>query len=127
MKVVPCRFQHCLEPFSMLAVELCFETRLCRHFPNHVFQKKKWSKWSNKANVAKHSERVFCFLDNCIWMDCFRLSLLPREYLTCFAVNVLTNSSKISHITKRDILLLHFPQSGDKIDVVQIKAMFETL
>ena len=45
----------------------------------------------------------------------------------CFAVNVLTNSSKISHITKRDILQLHFPQSGDKIDVVQIKAMFETL
>ena len=42
----------------------------------------------------------FCFWDNCIWRCCNRLSLLRTEYLS-LAVNVLTNSPKILHITKR--------------------------
>ena len=45
--------------------------------------------------------KKFFFWDNCIWNGCVKLSLLRREYLSS-AVNVLTNSVKIFHITKRD-------------------------
>ena len=45
--------------------------------------------------------KKFFFWDNCIWKGCVKLSLSRREYLSS-AVNVLTNSVKIFHITKRD-------------------------
>ena len=38
-----------------------------------------------------------------------------RDYLLT-AVKVLTNSPKISHITKRDIFQVSFPQSDEKYD-----------
>ena len=44
-------------------------------------------------------------------------------------INVFKNSPKISHITKRDILELNFPQSYEKYDnsvVVQISKVFGT-
>ena len=42
------------------------------------------------------------------------LSLLGREYLS-LAVNVLTNSTKISDITEKDILQLNFSQSDETV------------
>ena len=43
-----------------------------------------------------------------------KFSQFGRGYLSS-TVNVLTNAPKISHITKRDILQISFPQSGEKI------------
>ena len=54
---------------------------------------------------------------------------LSRGYLSS-TVNVLTNSPKISHITKRDIFQIFFPQSDgkyDKIAPMQISQVFRTL
>ena len=53
------------------------------------------------AEKKKNWEKVFAFWDNCIWRCCHKLSLLRREYLSS-AVNVLTNSPVILHITERD-------------------------
>ena len=64
-------------------------------------------------NKAKNSGKVFCFLDNCIWIDCFKISLLRKEYLWS-AVNMLTNSTKISDINNRNIFELYFPPSNEK-------------
>ena len=52
-----------------------------------------------------------------------------RQYLSS-AVNVLTTSPNISHITKRDIFQPNFPQSDEKYDksaIVHVSAVFETL
>ena len=46
------------------------------------------------------SQKVFRFIVNYISIGCIKMSLLRREYLSS-AVNVLTNISKILHITKR--------------------------
>ena len=65
-------------------------------------------------NAAKLEKKLFVFLDICIWIGCGKLSLSRRKYLL-LAVNVLMNSPKLSHITKRDILQLKIPQSVEKI------------
>ena len=59
-------------------------------------QKKKW-------------DNLFRFWDHCIWKYCYTLSLLRGEYLLS-AVNRLTNSPKILHISQRDFLNLDFLQ-----------------
>ena len=109
-----CRFQHCLGSFSMLTVEQCSVTGLFRNFSNHVFQKKKWNKWSNKANVAKNSGRGFCFLDNCIWIDCGKFSQLRIEYLLSI-VNILINIPYLPNITVGCIFQLYFHETDEKI------------
>ena len=54
-----------------------------------------------------HKQNVdFCFLDIYIRRCWNKLSLLKREYLST-AVNVLRNSPKILHITKRDFFQLN--------------------
>ena len=55
----------------------------------------------------KNLKKFSCFLDNCICTCCSKISQLQSEDLLS-AVNVLKNSRKISHITKRDIFKLHF-------------------
>ena len=60
----------------------------------------------NFKSGEKNPKNLFCFLDNCIWIGCFKLSLLRREYLLS-TVNVLTKSPKILQITKRDFLQLN--------------------
>ena len=52
-----------------------------------------------KKKKAERLERVFCFLDDCIEIDCCKFSLSQREYLSS-AVNLLTSSAKILDITK---------------------------
>ena len=54
--------------------------------------------------------KLFVFGDNCIWIVCFKLFLLRREYLSS-AVNVLANSYKVLDITKRDISQLIYLQN----------------
>ena len=57
-------------------------------------------------NTLKKQKKVFSFWDNCMWMGCIKLSLLGREHLST-ALVVLTNSLKLSHITKSDFLPLN--------------------
>ena len=56
--------------------------------------------------AAKNWEKVFCFWDNCIWIGIVKLSLLRTGYFSSVA-NVLTSSSKILHVNKRDIFQLN--------------------
>ena len=75
------------------------------------------------------SKQFFPFVDNCIWIGCGKFCLYQREYLSS-AVNVLTNSPQILHITKKDIFRLEFFYSDEKYDksaAVHISAVFRTL
>ena len=56
-------------------------------------------------NVEKNWEKVFCFWDNSIWIDCIMLSLLRREHSPS-VVNVLRNSLKILHSTKTNFFYI---------------------
>ena len=47
-------------------------------------------------NEEKKSEKVFCFGDNSIGIDCVKLSVLRTEYFPS-ALNVLKNSLEILH------------------------------
>ena len=62
----------------------------------------------------KNVEKFFCFRDNCNWRCCNKLSLLRKEYLSS-AVNVLPNSPKTLHITKRHFFQLNCFHSDQSI------------
>ena len=116
------KFQQCLGQFTMLLSETSSETGVFRHLSNHVFRvyiseiQNLWgSSFFSKClkfivdfeNAAKNSEKVFCFLDNCIWIGINKVSQLRRGYLPCTA-NMLTNCPKISHVNKRNVLQLNW-------------------
>ena len=54
----------------------------------------------------KNQKKFFCFLENCIWIGCVKLSQLTRESFSS-PVNVLTNSLEIFHVTKREFFQLN--------------------
>ena len=56
---------------------------------------------ADSENADKNSEKVFCFLDKCIWIVSIQLSLLIREYLSS-AVNVLRKRLKNVNLSKCD-------------------------
>ena len=63
-----------------------------------------WKCWKfniDFKNAKKIPKNIFCFWDNSIWIACVNFCLLREQYLLQ-AVNVLTNSLKFFHITKRD-------------------------
>ena len=62
----------------------------------------------------KNWENVFSFLDNGVWNSCGKFCIILREYLSS-AVNVLTNSLKISDKTKADFFQLNLPRIHGKI------------
>ena len=69
---------------------------------------RKGSKLNLNCQTAKKVwEKVFIFWYNWIWTCCYKLCLLRREYLFS-AVNALTDSPKISHITKGDFFQVIF-------------------
>ena len=45
--------------------------------------------------------KSFGFLDNCIWIGCGKFFFILREYLS-LKISVLTNSHRISDLTKRE-------------------------
>ena len=61
-------------------------------------------------NAEKNLEKVFCFLDNTVWIRCLKLSLLSGEYLSS-AVNVLTNSLKILNSSNIELFQLNYVHS----------------
>ena len=74
----------------------------------------------------KSSEKVFCFLDKCMWIDPAKVPLLRREYLSS-AVNVLTISPKILHITKRNSIVFTVIKKYGKGASLQIVTVFGTV
>ena len=115
-------FEQCLCLFTMLLVEGFSQAGLFRHLSNHVFHSPYVQKYISYEdhlffwkcsklnltleNAKKNWENSFCFWDKCIWKCCNKLSLLRREYLSS-AVNRLTNSPKILHITQTDFFNLN--------------------
>ena len=63
----------------------------------------------------KNPEKVFYFLDKCVWTCCAKLCTLQREYFLS-AVNVLTNSLKISDQTNADFFQLNISQMHGKTE-----------
>ena len=57
--------------------------------------------------MQSKTEKKFFFWGHSIWIGWVKLSVLRREYLSS-AVNVLTNSLKILHSTKRDFFQLNY-------------------
>ena len=109
--------EQCFGPFTMSLVEGCSQTGLFRHLSNDVFRSP-WIKkhisydchlffenvpnWMEIYKMSKKNwENIFSFWEECIWKCCNKLPLLRREYLLP-AVNGLTKSPKIFHITQRD-------------------------
>ena len=71
-------------------------------------------------------KKLFFLLDNCISIDCVKLSLLRREYLSS-AVNVLIKSYKLFHIAKMDIFEVIYLQMITRYSndaVLQIAKVF---
>ena len=65
-------------------------------------------------NAIKNPEKVFYFRDNCVRTCSAKLSTLQREYLL-LAVNVLTNSPKISDQINAHIFQLNISEMHGKI------------
>ena len=66
------------------------------------------------CNEAKNLKKIFCFLDNCILLDPYEFFLLRTKYMSS-AVKVLTNSPRISDITKTNLFQLYFLHNDEKI------------
>ena len=121
VKVLPFRFQQCFGLFTTLLVTGSSETGLFRRLSKHVFWSPSVQKhisyeghvffenvknWIHIFKIKKKiRQMLFCFWNTCIWRSCNKLSLLRRQYLSS-EVNVLTNSPKILHITKRHFFQL---------------------
>ena len=122
IKLLCCRFQKCLDTFTMLFVEGSSQTGIFRHLYDYVFEVRvfgntksmrvkffwKYSEFKlDFKNPAKNLDKVFCFWDNCIWIGIVKLSLLRTGYFSS-APNVLTNSNKILQVNKRDLFQLNW-------------------
>ena len=57
----------------------------------------------------KFLQNVFGIFDNCVTVTCGKFSLSWQEYLPS-PVNMLTNSLKISNLTKREVFQLNLSQ-----------------
>ena len=64
-------------------------------------------------NGTKNWEKVFYFLDNCIWIGSGKFSQSWTRYLSS-AVNVLTNTPKTSPITRGDISQINAHENEEK-------------
>ena len=82
--------------------------------PTNYFFSKCSKLYVDSKNAIKYWQKVFEFGDKCIWIASGTFSLLWREYLS-LAVNVLTNSSKISDLMKREVFWLNLSQSVEKV------------
>ena len=94
--------------FSSIYLTTFFEVR---NFGNTlamsvIFFSKELKMQCKFQKLRKKLRKLFDFWDNCIWISCIKLSLLRREYLS-LAVNILTKSLKIFHITSRDFFKLN--------------------
>ena len=72
-------------------------------------------KFKQNFKIATENwENVFCFWDNCICIGIVKLSLLRKGYFSSGA-NVLTSSTKILHVNKREVFKLNWLDSDQWI------------
>ena len=115
---LPCLLLKGLLKWDFLAICLTTSFAVC-NFPSAIFEcllrvlsmsaifDFKCSKFNSTSKNAQNKSEKFCyFLDKCMWIDCFKLPLLSIEYFSS-AVNVVTNSTEILHIIKRDFSRLN--------------------
>ena len=129
IKVLSCRFHKGLVPFNMLAFKECSETTFLEsgltksftvcNFGNARAIKIIFFSLCSKLDVdfrngTKNSKNGFRFYDNCLWIGRSKFQQSRTGYLS-LAVNVLTNTPKISHITKGDVFHIRFSQSVERI------------
>ena len=122
IKSLWCRFEPCLGTFTMLLLEGSSEAGLFRHLPNHVlrirsfgntkavrviFFSKMFKIESRFQKCIQKLREVFCLWDNCFWIDIVKMSLFRTGYFSS-AADVLTSSSKIWHVNKRDFFQLNW-------------------
>ena len=114
--------------FRMLTIKENSETEVFRHLSDHIFHSPYFGKyrsydghlfwkmfkiWCRFQKWSRKVRNIFSFLGNFIWIGYVKFSLLPREYLS-LAVNVLTQSHKISGINKRNFFQLFVSHSNGK-------------
>ena len=124
IKVLWCRFQQCLDPFTILLFKVSSETGFFRHLSGYVFGVCNYENenlWGSSffpkylklnldfKNAAKIKRKVFLW-DNCFSIGVNKLSLWRTGYLSS-AANVLITSPKILHVHKRDFLELNWLRS----------------
>ena len=68
----------------------------------------------DSRNGTKNWENDFLFSDNCLWIGRSKFQQSRTGCLSS-AVNVLKNTSRISHITKGNVFHISFPQSVERI------------
>ena len=110
--------------FDALNTKDCKIRGTCNLLTKVKLHELEWSSFFNAdfRIAAKNWEKKFCFLHNFIWIGFGKFSLLQKEYLSS-SINALTNSPKISDITKRDFWNLSFlkvMKKYDKSTVLQI-------
>ena len=69
---------------------------------------------ANFKYAVKNWQKSFCFRDNCLWICIVKFSLLRTGYFS-LAANVLTSSTKIWHVNKRDFFRLNWLGSDQRI------------
>ena len=129
IKVLWRRFKKWLGTFTMLLVEGSSETRILRHVYDYVFRfrnfgntksmrliffRKIWIISAKFQKCSEKSENLFCFWDNWMWIGIVKLSLLRTRYFH-WAANVLTSSTKILRVNKKDFLELSWLGSDQRI------------
>ena len=129
IKVLWRRFKKWLGTFTMLLVEGSSETRILRHVYDYVFRfrnfgntksmrliffRKRWIISAKFQKCSEKSENLFCFWDNWMWIGIVKLSLLRTRYFH-WAANVLTSSTKILRLNKKDFLELSWLGSDQRI------------
>ena len=90
-----------------------------RHFGNtkslSVIFSPKYLKFNiDFKSLAENWEKVFCCWHNWMWIGIVKLSLIRTGYFS-LAANVLTSTTKILHVNKRDFVQHNFPGSDQLI------------
>ena len=78
----------------------------------------------NFKAAMKIWQKAFNSLHKRIWVGCKKFSLLEREYLS-LAVNMLTNSSNILYLTKKDVFPSHLISQWWKSRTKEISCWFQ--
>ena len=138
--VVPFWFEQCLEAINTLITAWSSEARPFRRLSKNLFRSPSFSEiirlgyssffpkcskfHAHFRNARKNPEKVFYFWDNGVWTCCAKLCTLQREYLLS-AVNVLTNSLKISYQTNAEFFPTQYIPNGWKNGIIVVPCWFE--
>ena len=129
IKMVWCRFQQCFGTCTMLLVKWFSQTGFFRYLSDYIFGVRnfeitksmrviffpKCSKFQlDFKNGVKTCEKVFYFLDNCVWIGIVKLPLFWKEQFSS-AANVLRSSPNIWPINNRDASQLNWLSSNQWI------------